>query len=728
MYSILLILQIISVSLSFACIVMLMVQKNTSIAKYMLLTCICCFIQNVGYLLEMLSTNLDETMMAVRFEYIGTAFILTCMIVFVCKYCKFRFVPWIKWSLFVIDIIVLISVWTYKYNKMFYTSVEFVDSGIMPHVVLGKGPLYILFVTVLFLEFVGGIVVSLITTFRTEDTNMRKNYILLTIACIIPIVFFISGSVGLIEGYDPAPFGGAIGILSFVFAIAFKHVFDVVESAHDNILMNLDEALIILDYRNGFQEANKKAYNLIPELSKTNFGGEISSEIIKNIIEEKGGQDVIINNRFYNVLFNDVVSNNMVIGHTILFFDMTENKRQITRLNELREAADTANQAKSTFLASVSHEIRTPINVVVGMSDVILRDFDDPKLLEYAKNIQEASRSLLALINDILDFSKIESGKTNLVMGDYEAKRFFEDVVNTYRHVGDSKDIGFDVTIDGDIPSVLYGDETRIRQVMTNLLSNAFKYTQKGEVKLKAAFEWVGEDNGNLILSVEDTGIGIKKGDIDKLFQIFVRLDERINRAIEGTGLGLNITKQLIELMNGEIKVYSEYGKGSVFTAIIPQVVHCEKGRTVGDISADGPKTVHRKKVSYTASNAEVLVVDDSKTNLIVAKALLRDTKVKVTTASSGFECLKLTKDKKFDVIFLDHRMPEMDGVETLHKLHESDASLRKLPIIMLTANAVSDAREYYLNEGFTDFLSKPITEDTITSMLEKYLPEDLID
>ena len=728
MYNVLFGIQIAAVFLSFACIVIIMIQKNSAIAKYIMLTCICAFIQNTGYLMEMRSNNLDEAMMAVRFEYIGGSLILSAMMIFVFRYCKIELFDVFKWSLLAIDVAVLISVWAYEYTPLYYSGVSFADSGVMPHIVLSKGPLYIIFVVVMYLQFLASVAVSLIAYNRSSDVNMRKNYMILAIACAFPMLFHLTSAIGLIEGYDPAPLGGAVGVVIFVAGIAFRHMFDIVEMAHESILMELDEAVVILDYRYGFQEANRMAYELFPELHDLKAGEFIGDSNLKRVIENSVEKDIVIGGHSYDARLKEVYSNKVLVGYTIVLVDITENKQQLDKMTELREAADSANQAKSTFLASVSHEIRTPINVVVGMSDVILRDYEDTKLAEYANDIQEAAKSLLNLINDILDFSKIESGRTTLVNADYRTSRLFYDLINTYEHRGDENGIEFKKDISTSIPAILYGDETRIRQIMTNILTNAFKYTHQGSVLLRAAFEWVDEESGNLIVSVEDTGIGIQQNDLDKLFEVFIRLDERINRSVEGTGLGLNITKKLLELMGGEIKVYSEYGKGSVFTVIIPQTVHCEHNQYMGEINVAKPVIGKRKRVSYTAPLARVLVVDDSKTNLIVAKALLRDTKVQVVTASSGFECVELCEKNAFDVIFLDHRMPEMDGVETLHKMNGMDHMSKNAPVIMLTANAVSDAKEYYLGEGFSDFISKPISEETITDMLLKYLPEEKIE
>ena len=730
MYNALLTIQIAAVILSFVCVAVLLAQKSSESSKLMLVVCLCAFIQNAGYYFEMTSHRIDEVMIAIRLEYIGTIFTITMTLFFTFRYCRVKMIPWIKYSLLGIDIIVLISVWLYEYIPFYYSSVTFVRGGICPHVHLGKGPLYIFYMVIVYMEFISCVVVATVSAFRTVDPNMKKNYSMLALSTATPLGFYICGIVNLIDGYDPAPLGGAVGILIFAVAIIFRRVFDVVETAHENILMELDDAIVILDYRRGFQEANKAAISIFPELAKTPYGQLVANKKFNDLFESKGQEDVEIDGRYYDVHINELYARNGIdssfIGYSVVFFDVTDNKAQLKRMSELKIAADTANKAKSAFLANVSHEIRTPINVIQGMSEVILRDYEEPKLLEYAQNIQNASGSLLDLINDILDFSKIESGKVTLTNSEYRTDEFFKDIIFVFEHKGDDKNIAFKSNISPDIPLKLFGDAMRIKQVATNLLSNAFKYTRQGSVNFRATFEKHGDNDGKLIFSVEDTGIGIRKDELDKVFDMFVRLDERLNRSVEGTGLGLNITKELVDKMGGEIKVYSEYGKGSVFTVIIPQYVRSAAGETIGEMKKESV-IKERQAVGYKCPDAKVLVIDDSKTNLIVAKALLRDTMAEVTTGISGAECLDLVLRNYYDVIFLDYRMPEMDGVETLHKMQKMGTMCDTSPVIMLTANAANDARDYYLREGFSDFLSKPITEQAITGMLRKYLPESKI-
>ena len=730
MYSALLTLQIIAVIFSFACAAVLLIQKGTEVTKLMLVVCLCAFIQNAGYLLEMTSSNFDEVMIAIRLEYIGTAFIVTMSMLFVFKYCRVKVVTWLKAVLLGIDAAVLLCVWCYDFVPFYYSSAGFVYSGVFPHAMLGKGFLYLIFMVTVYAELIAGVVVAAVFALRTTDPNMKRNYRLLIISNALPLALYITGVCNMVDGYDPAPIGGAIGIMVFCTNLIFRRVFDVVETAHENILMDLDDAIVVLDYRRGFQEANRAAINLFPELGRTPYGELVASKEFYDLFDNKENSEAKIDGRYYDVHINELYARsgieNNFIGYSIIFFDITDSKNQIDKMNELRIAADSANQAKSAFLANVSHEIRTPINVVRGMSEVITRDYDDPKLLEYAENIRTSADQLLDLINGILDFSKIESGRVTLSNSEYNVADFFKDIVMVFEHKGDERKLSFSTDISGDIPSVLYGDALRIRQVATNLLSNAFKYTREGGVTLRARFEKISEEKGNLIFSVEDTGIGIKKDEIDKIFELFVRLDERLNRSVEGTGLGMNITKQLVDLMGGEIKVYSEYGKGSVFTVIIPQFIRSVKGDTIGELK---PKDVVKQRVGvgFEAPDARVLIIDDSKTNLIVAKALLRDTKAQITTGISGDECLDYVLREHFDVIFLDHRMPGMDGVETLHKMQMMDHKCQETPIIMLTANAMSDAKDYYLRQGFADFISKPITEQGICQMLLRYLPHELV-
>ncbi len=397
--------------------------------------------------------------------------------------------------------------------------------------------------------------------------------------------------------------------------------------------------------------------------------------------------------------------------------------RDLIAIEKEKQLAIAASESKAKFLANMSHEIRTPINVVIGMNEMILRENKEPVINEYAHNIKNASRMLLSLINDVLDFSKIEAGKLEIVPNEYPMASLITDVLLGAEVRAKQKQLQIISRIDESLPAVLYGDDIRIKQVLNNLLSNAVKYTEKGNVTFSA--ERVDmDDKFSLCFTVKDTGIGIRKEDMDKLFGSFERLELSKNRYIQGTGLGLNIAKQLVTAMGGTIDVQSEYGEGSCFTVEIPQQIVDDTPLSEKNVIPEEPKAPSEEKKRLYAPDAKVLVVDDNKMNLKVMQALMKNTAIQLDMAGGGNECLQMTKDKKYDLILMDHMMPEPDGIQTLHMLRENKDNVNcDTKVIVLTANAIEGMREEYLKEGFEDYLSKPVEVLRLEEMLEKYLP-----
>ncbi len=398
---------------------------------------------------------------------------------------------------------------------------------------------------------------------------------------------------------------------------------------------------------------------------------------------------------------------------TILMYFTIENPdmKLINELNIAKDQAIKANNAKSEFLSSMSHEIRTPLNAIVGFSQALSEEDINDNAKDEVKDIMMASNSLLELVNGILDISKIESGKIEIVNTEYQFKNIYDELVILAKARMGDKPLDFRCHYDEDIPSVLYGDYTRIKQIILNILTNAVKYTREGYIDFSVS-SVRKDDICRLIISVEDSGIGIKQENIPKLFTKFERLDLEKNITIEGTGLGLAITKKLVELMNGTIVVQSIYGKGSKFTIAIDQrVVHKE---VVVEKSEE-------KKVSEVhAEGRKVLIVDDNKINLKVASRLLENYKLDITTVESGALCIDKVNSNTYDLILMDDMMPNMSGVETLHKLKEIDGFAT--PVVALTANAVTGMKEKYLNDGFDDYLAKPINRDELNNIVAKYL------
>lgn len=402
--------------------------------------------------------------------------------------------------------------------------------------------------------------------------------------------------------------------------------------------------------------------------------------------------------------------------------------QSVKDLEKARERADEANKSKSLFLANMSHEIRTPINAVIGMNEMIIRESNDEVVIDYARNVESAGKNLLSIINDILDFSKLEAGKMEIVDEEYHLSNLINDVVTMVSFRAKAKGLEFNTYIDETLPDGLYGDELRIRQVIVNILNNAVKYTNEGSVSLSVT----GENTGNILklrVEVQDTGIGIKEEDIDKIFGKFDRVDSVHNKTIEGTGLGLAITDGLLKAMNGDVKVESQYGKGSRFTITICQKIISQD--PIGDYRKRFKEMADKKAAyaeSFHAPDATILVVDDTVINLTVIKGLLKKTRLNVETCTNGPDSIKMTEEKKYDVILMDYRMPNMDGKEALSNIRKDKSGLNKeTPVICLTADAISGAKERYISEGFDNYLTKPVEGMRLEAMLLEYIPTDKV-
>ena len=500
---------------------------------------------------------------------------------------------------------------------------------------------------------------------------------------------------------------------------------------------DMKEGLILFDVSRECIFANtfsKKRFDLTEETAT--FETEPMSSVIRLLAEnnEEFGKTTFVKTRetengpveeHYQIRYNKLKDKkDRQIGSYLLIEDDTEEVSYLKQLSDARIKADEANRAKSIFLANMSHEIRTPLNAVLGMNEMILRETKDPELIEYSENIKTSGISLLNLINDILDFSRIEAHKMDVTPVEYDVHSMLRDLCCRFENMAEEKGLFLDINCDPAIPSKLIGDERHLIQIMSNIISNAIKYTKTGGITVDVNAKMPENGEIPLVLTVSDTGIGIGKEDIKYLFNAFERVNEKENATIQGTGLGLSITKELVELMGGQIRVESEIGKGSVFTVYLTQGV--ADPSPSGTFSKQGGAEHKAYRESFTAPDAEILIVDDVMVNIIVICELLRETKVRSDKASSGDEAIMMCRGKKYDLILLDHRMPRKDGIETFKEIRAAGMNT-DTPVIMLTANALSGADEEYKNLGFDDYLTKPVDSEALEYSLARLLPKEKV-
>lgn len=418
-----------------------------------------------------------------------------------------------------------------------------------------------------------------------------------------------------------------------------------------------------------------------------------------------------------------------IVMGVIMSYTKFRLNEQLVTAEKQRKEIYMLNKSQNSFFSNMSHEIRTPINTIIGLNEMILREDVSEEVIEDAVNIKAAGKLLLNLINDILDMSKFQSGSMQLLIEPYHTGDMLSDIVGMLWIRAKDKKLDFNVDVSPDIPAELIGDEVRIKQVLINIINNAIKYTKEGSVSLTVQCERKDDKTCNMIYMVSDTGIGIKSEDIPYLFSAFKRVDETSTKHIEGTGLGLSIVKQLVDLMGGKITVNSVYKKGSTFMIEIPQRI--EREDSVGNYDFAKTGSAGRKKEylpKFEAPEARILVVDDNEANLMVVSKLLRDTKVRIDTATSGADALRKTLNIKYNVIFMDHLMPEMDGVECRRRIKDQTGGrCRETPIIILTANADEENRALYARENFDGYLAKPVSGDALENEVYNHLPKEIV-
>ncbi len=719
--------------ISFFFICFMICEKNYLNSKYLLLTLICSFIQTTALCLENLSVNEEAALIAIKIQFIGSCFSTATMLYFVLDLLEIKMSKSFYWSSVIINSFILISIFTAEHHSLFFTSYTYNSEIVFYHRIISqKGILEYLFISVRLLLAAFMMYKTIFKLIKSERENIKKN-LFINAAVAIPTIFITIHAIDIPAVPDFTALSFVFSSILFIVIVYKYRVFDIVQSAKEIIIQNLVEAIIFVDKNFKYIESNLSAKDVFPRLKYMKQGDKISRcSIIMNEMFRRGGKnDFELKGKFYECHISEIYNGELIKGYAACIFDVTESHYYMEQLIQMKDEADAASRAKSDFLANMSHEIRTPMNAIIGLSEIVLRGELNEDQRGNIKNILTSSKSLLAIINNILDLSKIESGKFEIIEDEYNIGSVLHDVYNIIKVRLYDRPIQFEVDIPDDLPAMYKGDYIRIKEILFNILGNAVKFTKEGKIKL--SIEWkINEKNNsiiNLLMKISDTGIGIKKEDMKKLFETYNQVDTRKNRSISGTGLGLAISKNLAEMMGGYISVESVYGKGTTFAVGIKQkYVNFEpidKNIVFKDdedeFNEEKNGSLNEKIISIP--NARVLIVDDVSVNLQVSKGLMEPYNMKIDVALNGMEAIRMIKEKDYDLVFMDHMMPNMDGVDVTRIIRNlDDEKYKKLPIIALTANALTSSREFFLENGFNGFLAKPIDLKQLNKVLYEHL------
>ena len=704
--------------------------------KYLFVSALCVDIYTVGYIQEMLCPTVAAARATYAFEYMGLAFAALSFSFFIFQYCHLKKWPaWITTILLLFDTFIFTNVCMGEHSKLYYKEFNLVDSGFFRHVEVKGTPLYYTFAMYQIFMLMFAAFLLLLGRTRKNKISEKRRYTLLFIETLVPIIGIVGTVFVDTNGWDPSP--TILSLLIGAFALTLKKgkFVDTLGLAKDNLFQNIANGVVICDESELYVDSNFRAEEIFPELSTLDPGNTFP--FITNALAADGKEYYFDRDgKYYKSFCTPMYEKGSLIGYVISISDITLIHEQMEEISNLREAADAANKAKSLFLANMSHEIRTPLNAIIGMSELSEKETSETVKDEYIGQIKAASKILLGIVNEVLDFSKAESGKLELTKVKFNTAEFFNSILNvTVMRIGD-KPIDFIADIDPKIPSKLFGDDTRIRQIFLNLLSNADKYTRSGSIVLKVDFDRT-EEGIRLKGSVKDTGFGIKEEDQKKLFSAFTQVDALKNRHIEGSGLGLAIFAQLVTLMGGEYGVNSEYGKGSEFFFSINVDVadgspmsereresfKLNKNATFALYGEGKSKETEIVSAPKNYSDKAVLVVDDNKVNVKVLVAFLKQFDIIADSALSGEEAIEKVKAKRYDLVFMDHMMPGMDGIEATKIIRELEGDyFKKLPVIACTANVIKGMEDMFRAAGMNGFVPKPIQMDVLAGVLSENL------
>jgi len=687
---------------------------KTNYNKSNLLITVCCTTVTIFTRCLYICADSLDTMIALnKIEYLGKCFANFAGILFILDFRRIKWPSWLKNLFLGINLIMLPIIAKSDVNHLYYKTISLKENPVANMMSTTKTPLYYAYMVFQIAEMLIFLFYCVTPLFdKKRNKSTRKLYITLTMAGLAPLLLLFVKTVGIYNGHDLTAMALVVTCGFLVLAVQKFSLLDLIEDAKDSAIEKIGAGIIIIDSYLEKQYVNNSATKILPVLD-TLSGGKFTEYVTENFLGHDG-EIISIDGKDYEIDTLEIKDKkNNLSGYSIALLDVTQLVSYANSMVELKDQADEANKAKSDFLSNMSHEIRSPMNVIIGMTDVMLRDDLSETQRDSLLNIQSSGRALLTIINDILDFSKIESGKMEIVEDDYDLPRLIKEFEYVFNTKIKDKPVNFVKDIDSEIPTWLIGDSVRIKQVIQNFIDNAIKFTDSGSITLSIKLLEKKEDTVKLHFAVSDTGQGIKDEDKGKLFTVFTQVDTKKNHKKGGSGLGLSISKRLIEMMGGNVSLESTYGEGTTFSFDIEQKV--SKNQDAGVNRND--------KVYFKAPNVHILIVDDSKVNLKVASMLLKPLEMKIDVADSGKLAIEKVKETQYDLIFMDHMMPEMDGVETTQNIRALEGDYYKnVPIIALTADAVTESKEHILSSGMNDFVAKPIEMDRICEVLKKWL------
>ena len=761
--------QILGIFIPVISIAVILQKEQSKGATYLMLANAACSIVNCSYLMILEMDNAEALTTAYRMEYVGISLFFFFFILFMMEYQHMRCsrVVSIGWPLF--ELIEIPQMWmrSATHVSLVNEETEFVDatkntSGALTqsvpvggnggaelaangqHIIgeMGKewmGDMHISLddrIGMYRVNMDGGLLydirygliatmlllILIYTIYRfvkTPNKRERHNLFHLMMAQTFLGIMWLFSRFSDVP-FDIVPIASSVAICVMTLSVMVGEFFTVTDQGRNWVFEHTNDVFLIADDAYGYLDANRYAKTLFPELRRYHKNEALPESVLH--LFQADTDEVELDGHFYErrvaTLYQNEKRKKKVAGYSLILVD-------VTKQLQLVQAAEEANEAKSAFLSNMSHEIRTPMNAIVGMTEIMLRTDVTKEQAEYLSNIKVSGDALLTIINDILDFSKIESGKMEIVEKDYAPLSMIRELDMMFLTRIGEKNIELLYDIDPDLPKMLHGDGLRVRQIIINMMNNAIKFTESGYVKLSMYVEEKTDADIVLSVRIRDTGSGIREEDQKKLFQSFSQVDSHRNHSKEGTGLGLAICRQLVEMMGGEIGVNSTYGEGSEFYFTIRQKIAEEV--PVAEHTDRKEKETY-DSLNFKAPEAKLLLVDDNKMNLKVAIGLLAPLQMQIDTAENGKQALEMLEAKAYDLVFMDHMMPIMDGVEATRRIREKEeATGAHQTIIALTADAMSGAKEEFMAAGMDDFVAKPIEIKDICSKLRKYLPQEKI-